>query len=116
MARTVPELFSREYRELARHDGKTMVLSTLPPKFSQPLDILPPKMWQKPHGPSLRIFKPCASMSFTYIIWLSLTITRTAWAVFKYCGTKTVPLRMKKKYGEIDLKFISKENKIRGKN
>ncbi len=24
-------------------------------------------------------------------------ITRTAWAVFKYCGTKTVPLRMKKK-------------------
>ena len=23
--------------------------------------------------------------------------TRTAWAVFKYCGTKTVPLRMKKK-------------------
>jgi|LakMenE01Jun11ns_1017448.scaffolds.fasta_scaffold6293621_1 hypothetical protein len=22
--------------------------------------------------------------------------TRTAWAVFKYCGTKTVPLRMKK--------------------
>ncbi len=43
-------------------------------------------------------------------------ITRTAWAVFKYCGTKTVPLRMKKKYGDIDLKFISKENKIRGKN
>jgi hypothetical protein len=26
-----------------------------------------------------------------------LTIrTRTAWAVFQYCGTKTVPLRMKK--------------------
>jgi hypothetical protein len=23
-------------------------------------------------------------------------VTRTAWAVFKYCGTKTVPLRMKK--------------------
>jgi hypothetical protein len=23
-------------------------------------------------------------------------ITRTAWAVFKYCGTKTVPPRMKK--------------------
>jgi hypothetical protein len=22
--------------------------------------------------------------------------TRTAWAVFKYCGTKTVPLRIKK--------------------
>jgi hypothetical protein len=43
--------------------------------------------------------------------------TRTAWAVFKYCGTKTVPLRMKKKYEKIDLKFISKEtNKIRGKN
>ena len=43
-------------------------------------------------------------------------ITRTAWAVFKYCGTKNVPLRMKKKYEKIDLKFISKEtNKIRGK-
>jgi hypothetical protein len=43
--------------------------------------------------------------------------TRTAWAVFKYCGTKTVPLGMKKKYEKIDLKFISKErNKIRGKN
>jgi hypothetical protein len=24
-------------------------------------------------------------------------LTRTAWAVFKYCGTKTLPLRMKKK-------------------
>jgi hypothetical protein len=23
-------------------------------------------------------------------------ITRTAWAVFKYCGTKTVPLRIDK--------------------
>jgi hypothetical protein len=43
--------------------------------------------------------------------------TRTAWAVFKYCGTKTVTLRMRKKYEKIDLKFISKEtNKIRGKN
>jgi hypothetical protein len=27
----------------------------------------------------------------------SIERTRTAWAVFKYCGTKTVPLRMKKK-------------------
>ena len=35
--------------------------------------------------------------------------TRTAWAVFKYCGTKTVTLGMRKKYGNIDLKFISKE-------
>jgi hypothetical protein len=45
-------------------------------------------------------------------------LTRTAWAVFKYCGTKTVTLRMKKKkYEKIDLKFISKEtNKIRGQN
>jgi hypothetical protein len=44
-------------------------------------------------------------------------LTRTAWAVFKYCGTKTVTLGMRKKYGNIDLKFISKEtNKIRGKN
>ncbi len=43
--------------------------------------------------------------------------TRTAWAVFKYCGTKTVTLGMRKKYVKIDLKFISKEtNKIRGKN
>ncbi len=44
-------------------------------------------------------------------------ITRTAWAVFKYCGTKTVTLRMRKKYEKIDLKCISKEtNKLRGKN
>jgi hypothetical protein len=44
-------------------------------------------------------------------------VTRTAWAVFKYCGTKTVTLRMKQIYKNIDLKFISKEtNKIRGKN
>jgi hypothetical protein len=28
--------------------------------------------------------------------------TRTAWAVFKYCGTKTVTLRMRKKYENID--------------
>jgi hypothetical protein len=28
--------------------------------------------------------------------------TRTAWAVFKYCGTKTVPLRMKTNYENID--------------
>ena len=26
-----------------------------------------------------------------------LAKTRTAWAVFKYCGTKTVTLRMEKK-------------------
>ncbi len=26
-----------------------------------------------------------------------IKITRTAWAVFNYCGTKTVPLRMEKK-------------------
>jgi hypothetical protein len=29
--------------------------------------------------------------------------TRTAWAVFKYCGTKTVTIRMKKKYEKINL-------------
>jgi hypothetical protein len=47
-----------------------------------------------------------------------IKITRTAWAVFKYCGTKTVPLRMEKnKYEKIVLKFISKEtNKIRDNN
>jgi hypothetical protein len=27
---------------------------------------------------------------------IAVNLTRTAWAVFKYCGTKTVPLRMKK--------------------
>jgi hypothetical protein len=27
---------------------------------------------------------------------VNIVKTRTAWAVFKYCGTKTVPLRMKK--------------------
>ncbi len=44
-------------------------------------------------------------------------ITRTAWAVFKYCGTKTVTLRMRIKYKKIDLKFISEEtNKIKGNN
>jgi hypothetical protein len=44
-------------------------------------------------------------------------VTRTAWAVFKYCGTKTVTLKMKKKYEKIDLKLITKEtNKIRGNN
>jgi hypothetical protein len=52
----------------------------------------------------------------TLIYWCQ-QITRTAWAVFKYCGTKTVTLRMKKKYEKIDLKLISKEtNKIRGQN
>ncbi len=34
--------------------------------------------------------------------------TRTAWAVFKYCGTKTVPLRMKNDE-KIDLKFYQKK-------
>jgi hypothetical protein len=32
----------------------------------------------------------------------NLKKTRTAWAVFKYCGTKTVTLRIKK-YEKIDL-------------
>jgi hypothetical protein len=36
------------------------------------------------------------------------SITRTAWAVFKYCGTKTVPLKIKKKC-KIDLTIISKK-------
>jgi hypothetical protein len=51
------------------------------------------------------------------MLWyVKLAPTRTAWAVFKYCGTKTVTLR-KKKNEKIDLKFISKEtNKIRGNN
>jgi hypothetical protein len=31
-------------------------------KCSQHLYTLPPKIWQKPHGPSPWIFKPCASM------------------------------------------------------
>jgi hypothetical protein len=43
-------------------------------------------------------------------------VTIKQFSVFKYCGTKTVQLRMKNKYEKIDLKFISKEtNKIRGK-
>jgi hypothetical protein len=29
--------------------------------------------------------------------WIVSMVTRTAWAVFKYCGTKTVTLRMRKK-------------------
>jgi hypothetical protein len=34
-----------------------------PKKFHNPyLGTLPHKIWQKSHGPSLRIFKPCASM------------------------------------------------------
>ena len=32
--------------------------------------------------------KPAYQLLKTLEIW----ITRTAWAVFKYCGTKTVPL------------------------
>jgi len=48
---------------------------------------------------------------------IKIKMTRTAWAVFKYCGTITVTLRMKKKYiRRLILKLISKENKIRGKN
>ena len=44
-------------------------------------------------------------------------ITRTAWAVFKYCGTKTVPLRMKKKIMKILIKNLyQKNNQKRGKN
>ncbi len=43
--------------------------------------------------------------------------TRTAWAVFKYCGTKTVPLRMKKKIMKIMIKNLyQKNNQKRGKN
>jgi hypothetical protein len=30
------------------------------PKFLQPLYTQPPEIWQKPHGPSPQIFKPCA--------------------------------------------------------
>jgi len=30
--------------------------------YNRYIPSLPPKIWQKPHGPSLRIFKPCASM------------------------------------------------------
>jgi hypothetical protein len=41
-----------------------------PKNFHNPY-TLPPKIWQKPHGPSLRIFKPCASMDSQKI--LSLT-------------------------------------------
>ena len=33
-------------------------------------------------------------------------IRRTAWAVFKYCGTKTVPL---KKYEKIDFNLYQKK-------
>ncbi len=47
----------------------------------------------------------------------AVIVTRTAWAVFKYCGTETVPLKMEKKYEKMDLQFISKEtNKMRDKN
>ncbi len=54
---------------------------------------------------------------FIEIVLATHAVTRTAWAVFKYCGTKTVTLKMKKKYEKIDLKLITKEtNKIRGNN
>ena len=44
-------------------------------------------------------------------------LTRTAWAVFKYCGTKTVPLRMKKKIMKILIKnSYQNNNQKRGKN
>ncbi len=36
-------------------------------------------------------------------------LTRTAWAVFKYCGTRTVHYEWRKKDGKIDLKFKSKK-------
>ncbi len=43
--------------------------------------------------------------------------TRTAWAVFKYCGTKTEPLRMQKKIMKILIKKLyQKNNQKRGKN
>ncbi len=43
---------------------------------------------------------------------LSLKIeTRTAWAVFKYCGTKTVTLRMRKKIWIDWFKIYIKRNK-----
>ena len=37
--------------------------------------------------------------------------TRTAWAVFKYCGTKTVTLRMRKKIWKDWFKIYIKRNK-----
>ncbi len=41
-------------------------------------------------------------------------VTRTAWAVFKYCGTKTVPLRMKKKIMKILIKNLYQKNNQKG--
>ena len=43
------------------------------------------------------IFSKISSLNKAKIV--NSLITRTAWAVFKYCGTKTVPL---KKYEKID--------------
>jgi hypothetical protein len=40
-------------------------------------------------------------------------ITRTAWAVFKYCGTKTVPLR-RKKIMKILIKNLYQKNNKKG--
>ena len=39
-----------------------------PKNFHNPLYTLPSKTWQKPHGPSLRIFKPCASMAVGLVV------------------------------------------------
>jgi hypothetical protein len=42
---------------------------------------------------------------------IKIKMTRTAWAVFKYCGTITVTLRMKKKYiKRLDFKINIKRN------
>jgi hypothetical protein len=44
--------------------------------------------------------KKCENPVVTCKEWLAgqkQIRTRTAWAVFKYCGTKTVTLRMRKK-------------------
>ncbi len=43
-------------------------MCTLPQtNFTTPIDP-PPKIGQKPHGPSHQIFKPCASLIFLEII------------------------------------------------
>jgi hypothetical protein len=38
------------------------------------------------------VLQPCLLKA----VMVDSKLTRTAWAVFKYCGTKTVPQRMKK--------------------
>ncbi len=40
-----------------------------------------------------------------------INVTRTAWAVFKYCGTKTVTLRMRIKIWKDWFKIYIKRNK-----